>query len=262
MDKKTLVLIDHDGTLCQTSPTAYDSLRYALEHAVRTIEATPKFIELDSILSRLTGTTEKRLVQELISIYLVGPEKQQTFEDAFYTGRSNWYKTMKSHNEFVFDTYYPDVESMIQTAFEKGNFIFGLVTGNPSEVIDERLSPHIRHYFEINGKLFGSFGEESISRTELITSAIEKAETSLGFKPILDNLGFAENIFYIGDSKHDFISGIKAKVKTIYIPSRSLQNVKSIKNEEYIDVISSVLPNEILITNDCNSAEAKTFLGI
>lgn len=265
MDKHTqfLVLIDHDGTLCQTSPTAYDSLRYALDHALRVTKLTPKFIQLDAIISQLTGTTEKRLIEELISLYQVEKSKQKLFEEAFYKGRTNWYKTMKSHNEFVFDTYYPDMEQLIEAMAKKSNYHLGLVTGNPSSVIEERLSPHIKKRFISNKKLFGSFGEESDSRKGLIKLAIDKAKSLFeGFSIVKDANGFISNVFYIGDSKHDFIAGLKAKVKAIYIPSRSLQHVKSIKSEEYISLLEEVLEHEMLITNDCASEETFKFVNL
>ena len=258
-----LILIDHDGTLCQTNPTAYDSIRYALEHALRVLKITPKFTNLDSIMTQLTGTTEKRLIQEFVSIYQIMPSKAALFEASFYTGRTNWYKTMKSHDEFIFDTYYPDMEYLIDKAVSSSNCHLGLVTGNPSSVIDVRLAPHIREHFVNDGRLFGSFGEESISRTDLITQAIVKAQTAFeGFIPNRDVNGFLSNVFYIGDSKHDFIAGLSAKTKTIYIPSRSLQHAKLVKNEEYVVLLGEVLQGEMLVTNDCASAAALSFIGL
>jgi phosphoglycolate phosphatase-like HAD superfamily hydrolase len=259
----TLVLVDHDGTLCQTSPTAYDSLRYALEHALRLTKLTPKFIDLETILTQLTGTTEKRLIQELISVYQVALNKQSLFETSFYNGRANWYKTMKSHDEFVFDTYFPDMEFVIEKAVANPNYHLGLVTGNPVKVIEERLSPHIKKYFMQKGQIFGSFGEETSSRKELITSAITKAESTFpDFVPLTDVNGFFTNVFYIGDSKHDFIAGLSAKVKTIYIPSRSLQHAKLVQNEEYVKLLDEVLKGEAIVTNDCASSTTLTFLGL
>lgn len=258
-----LILIDHDGTLCQTSPTAYDSIRYALEHALRVVKLTPKLIDLDSIMTQLTGTTEKRLIQELISIYQIAPSKTSLFESSFYAGRTNWYKTMESHDEFIFDTYYPDMEFLIEKTIKNPNYHLGLVTGNPSTVIDVRLAPHIKTHFTHDGKLFGSFGEESISRTELITLAISKAEATFpGFVPTKDINGFLSNVFYIGDSKHDFIAGLSAKVKTIYIPSRSLQHAKLVRGEEYVQLLGEVLKDEMVVTNDCASSTTFDFIGL
>ena len=265
MTKQThvLILIDHDGTLCQTSPTAYDSIKYALEHALRVIQLTPKLIDLDSVMTKLAGTTEKRLIQELVNIYQVTPGKQSLFESSFYSGRTNWYKTMKSHDEFIFDTYYPDMEYLIEKAVNNPNYHLGLVTGNPSPVIDVRLATHIKKHFTQDGHLFGSFGEESISRTQLINLSISKAKATFpGFIPVRDTSGFLTNVFYIGDSKHDFIAGLSAKVKTIYIPSRSLQHVKSIRSEEYVQLLGEVLKDEMIVTNDLASQASLSFIGL
>lgn len=259
----SLILIDHDGTLCQTNPSAYDSINYAIENALRTIKLTPKFIDLDSIMTQLSGTTEKRLVQELISIYSIDLNKQSLFESSFYQSRTNWYKTMKSHNEFIFDTYYPDMEYLVKRIVDNPHFHLGLVTGNPSPVINIRLSPHIKDFFTQKKHLFGAFGEESTSRTELILKAITKSKSVFpGFIPIKNSNGFFKNIFYIGDSKHDFIAGLTARVKTIYIPSRSLQHTKSVKNEEYVQLIDNILGGELLVTNDCSSQTTLDFVGI
>ena len=259
----TLILIDHDGTLCQTSSTAYDSLQYALQHALRITKITPKIIDLDSILTQLTGTTEKRLIQELISFYQVAPSKQSLFESSFYKGRAIWYQNMKSHDEFVFDTYYPDMELLIEKTIAKPNYHLGLVTGNPLRVMEERLAPHISKYFTHDGHLFGSFGEEAVSRAELINSAVSKAQAIIpGFIPSRDTNGFLSNVFYIGDSQHDFIAGLSAKVKTIYIPSRSLQHSKLIRNEEYVKLLDEVLKGEMIVTNDCASSTTMSFIGL
>lgn len=258
-----LILVDHDGTLCQTSHTAYDSLKYAMEHAIRAVGEVQKFIDLDSIMSRLTGTTEKRLVRELISIFQIDTSKQELFESAFYVGRANWYRNMKTNAEFIFDTYFPDMEFLIQKASRIPSYHFGLVTGNPKPVIEERISPHIKDIFSQNGQLFGSFGEDSISRTQLILQAIQKAKLVFPtFSPTINQNGFATNVVYIGDSQADLSAGLKAKVKTIFVPSRSLQNVKFIKHEECYILLGEIFEDSMLITNDCSSPETFQFIGL
>lgn len=229
-----LILIDHDGTLCHTNELAYESIRYTAQKTCQDFQINPQqiLLDLDGIIADLTGTTEKKLVQTIIGKVGVSKESVNSFEKLFYINRANWYASMKNNREFIFDTYYPDTEMLMQKAIDKGKYYLMMVTGNPRRVIEERIANHVKKYFcDGNGNIIGSFGDEAADRQELITNAVKQASIFFpGFIPFSNPDGFITNVFYIGDSYNDLLAGLYAKVRTIWIPSRSLQVVKE-KNQ-------------------------------
>jgi phosphoglycolate phosphatase-like HAD superfamily hydrolase len=262
-EQHQLILIDHDGTLCQTNNMAFDSIKYAAKVACGG-ELLLSEADWDSIFSETAGTTEKNFVHNIALKTNFSISDIKKFEQDFYKARVNWYKSMRAHGEFILDTYYPDMENLILAAFEKENFHLMLVTGNPLAVMEERLSNHLRKYFvDEKDSLLGSFGEETTKHSELISKSITKATKAFpGFEPIKGDLGFCENVTYIGDSKHDFVAGLDGKVKTIWIPSRNLYVTKELRSEPYLQVFLKLLDKYTMITNDIFSPETLRFIGL
>lgn len=263
---ETLILIDHDGTLCNTNLNAFDSIKYAARTACESIKVDydKLNVDWDKLMTELRGTTEKNLVKHICYNYEIPYIQSGLFEERFYLARANWYANMKSYNEYVYDSYFPDAESLIHHAHNDPTKAIWLVTGNPKVVVSERLAPHIRKFFcNEFGDLMGAFGDEAFTRKELIFNAIDRAEKEYpGFRPVKNGFGFTTNVVYIGDGRHDFFAGLEAKVRTIWIPSRLLQEVKESLSLDYIRFMKNILPTQIEITNDLSSDSTLSFLGV
>ena len=80
--------------------------------------------------------------------------------------------------------------------------LLGLVTGNLEPIAWEKLrKAGIGHYFKVGG-----FGSDAINRTEIVKTAIRRAETA-GF--------MGDDIFFFGDTIHDVRAGSHAGVEPI-----------------------------------------------
>jgi phosphoglycolate phosphatase-like HAD superfamily hydrolase len=258
-----LFLIDHDGTLCQTNPFAFESIKYAALDAVNKLGHENKITtnDWDDIFSETSGTTEKNLARFICNMIGVPLEE---FEKYFYSSRANWFLQMKKSQEFIFDTYYPDAEFLINKVDASSDYHLMMVTGNPENVMDVRLSTHLRKHFCNDGdRILGGFGNECFSRQDLIKNAIEDAiKLFPDFVPSKNNFGFYDNVYYIGDGYKDFKAGIYAKVKTIWIPSRSLPMVKEKSSDEQIKLLMDVLGSNAIITNNLESKPVLDFIGL
>lgn len=87
---------------------------------------------------------------------------------------------------------------------KKNNVLVGLVTGQLEPFADIKLKRlGLNDYFKVGG-----FGNEDVSRTNLVKIAIKKAEDNFNFH-------FNNNVFLIGDTPRDMKAGREAGVKTI-----------------------------------------------
>jgi phosphoglycolate phosphatase-like HAD superfamily hydrolase len=263
---KYLVLVDHDGTLCDTNPIAYESIKYAFRLTVETLKLQVNTdIDWDKVFSETRGTTEKSLARYLSYLCGIPFDKTETFEKRFFHLRARWYENMRLEKEYVWDTYFPDAHQLVYKMSKRSEYALWLVTGNPKEVLKERLANSLLEIFSNKkGELMGVFGDRAYTRKELIELALaEAAQTIEGFKIERDSLGFAKNVFYLADSRSDFFAGIEAKVRTVWVPSRSLQTVIDTKTQDYVRFIKETLGDErMLITNDLYSQEAQRFMGL
>ncbi len=81
-------------------------------------------------------------------------------------------------------------------ALDKEGVLMGCVTGNLERIARAKLKKAgINDYFKLGG-----FGNDHISRTELVKLAIKRAQENFGFK--LDN-----NVFSVGDAPSDMRAG-------------------------------------------------------
>jgi len=257
---KKLILIDHDGTLCQTNPFAYESIKYATTDIINKLNLTTNISasDWDEIFCNTMGTTEKNLARSISNILGIGMDD---FDMWFYSSRANWYRSMQGKSEFIFDTYYSDAEYLIGELFNDPTNKIMMVTGNPEEVMNIRLSRHMKKYFcDEKDDILGGFGDECYTRQELIINAIADAKRLFGFIPMKNNSGFCDNVFYIGDGYNDFKAGITARVKTIWIPSRSLPAVREKVGNEHIKLLLDVLDNNVMVTNNLESKEVCDFV--
>ena len=262
---QTLILFDHDGTLCQTNPNSYDSIIYAAKDAAIFFKVPSIYLDVDwdSLFALTRGTTELNLIHEIAKLYTIKEADLDTFTSAFIKARANWYKATRLTGDTIHDTYHSDslqILDMIHTS-EKHKSI--LVTGNPRDVIEIRLSKHVRKYFASRSGLFGAFGEEAKTRDEIIRIAIEKSIAQFpDFKPVYSDDGYIINVIYIGDSSHDMIAGLMSKVQVILIPSRDLAQKIDYVADSYNRFLAKTFEKHILITNNLTNKDALLFLGL
>ncbi|MBN2015459.1 hypothetical protein JW766_01365 [Candidatus Dojkabacteria bacterium] len=261
---KKLILFDHDGTICKSNLNAYDSMTYAAEQAAKNLGIDIKKIEVEwsKVFNETRGTTEKNLVHYLVYLFHIPLDKFSEFERMFYLAREAWYKNMKKYKEFVYDLYYPDAEILIDKLKEKKDNILRLVTGNPSNVLKQRIANFLRSSFiDSEGELLGYFGESAYSRVDLISLAISSTQKEIeDFKPEYSDDGSIRNVYYIADSRADLFAALYAKIRIVWIASRTLQEVKDIESEDAMSYILKMHKNRILLTNNLEDEDVMEFL--
>lgn len=258
---QTVVLFDHDGTTCLTNENAYSSIQFAVREVAKILNLDISLIESswDQIFHETRGTTELYFLKVIFNKISTQKNTLEEFSKLYYSARANWYKNMKSYSQYTYDTYYPDAEELIFFCWKTPNIHLGIVTGNPEETMKERLATHLSEIF-LTPNSINTYGNEASTREDLIKLAIEKAKNTIpGFKLNI-NKNIATNVIYIGDSRADLFAGITAEVKTIWIPSRSLQNQKDAISEDSIVLLRKLLPNAIYVTNSLESDNVKEFI--
>lgn len=240
-NKHVLLMLDHDGTLCNTNENAFESIKSATISAsqIFTKDFTGENLDWNLVFSQTVGTTESYYVRVVANIISIPINQLKLFEERYYTARKNWYQNMINLNEYVWDTYYPDAEKLLLDTSKqhKIKIIKYLVTGNPQQVINERIPQHVRYHFsDTKGNLNGTFGDEGLSRKDLILKTVEKAIKQQDFKPVCNGNRIITNAYYIADSKNDLYAGIEARVRTVWIPSRSLQHLIVENNTQEVKI--------------------------
>lgn len=263
---KGLLLVDHDGTLCNSNHNAYESLKSAAYMTLNFMGFNSidiNGVDWNKIFSETSGTTELYYAKRLCHEFSIPRDKQDIFSNFLFKNRANWYTNSKSNGDYVWDTYYPDTEELIAKA-KNSNFSVQLVTGNPSLVIKERLPERIKLYFKSNtGEIEGTFGEEAETRADLILLAIKRfLQKHPNFKLKRNSEEYIENVIYVADSRSDLFSGIEAKMKTIWIPSRELIKVYEAKSQDFVKFMSETIGKSIFITNALDSREVYEFIGL
>jgi phosphoglycolate phosphatase-like HAD superfamily hydrolase len=260
-----LVLFDHDGTLCDTNPLAYESIKYAYKATLDSLKLeNNNDIDWNRIFTETSGTTEKNFIHYMSYIRNIPRETVSDFENKYYHFRAKWFETMRATGEYVWDSYYPDAHQLAYECVRRKNVTPWLLTGNPEIVLQERITNSLRDIFTGSGKdhkLQGVFGDESLSRSGMISLAIEKASKIFG-KDILkkNSHGFYKNIVYVADSRNDFFAGLEASIRTVWVPARKLQTVIEIKNQDYVKFIEKTVGKNIMITNDLSSKDAFDYI--
>jgi len=258
-----LIFFDHDGTLCNTNQNAYDSLIFAAKEAAKIIgiEVDEFTIDWNKVFAETAGTTEKNYIYQVSSYYNIPQLKFNKFEELFYQSRVNWYRNMKSHDEYIYDTYYPDAEVLIDNLAQDKNNILRLLTGNPTSTIKERISNSMRgRFLNSDRELLGYFGELTFTRSDLINYAIKDISIIFPNFTIENRDGFIKNVCYVADTKADLFACLKSQIKVVWIPSRKIQDIVKIQSDEALEYIIKSNPNQILLTNNLESKSVIDFI--
>ncbi len=263
-EQPKIILFDHDETLSFADPVEAASLLYAFHFASRQLKL-PKDSSLDVEMLRLKtkGTTEKFLVDYYCALAAMPPKLIEQFHTYFYFGRSKWYANMLTDGEYIVSNYYSDAVELLDRCVRSIGVRCGLVTGNPEAVAKVKVAPNVLRTFTHKRQIMAAFGDQASTRQELLHKVVEKIQAFWPeFSVELDNLGFAKNVFYIADSEADFFAGLDCHYRVIWVPSRTLSEVKQVAASKPIAYIAQMLKKQTLITNNLLSPSVLKFLNL
>lgn len=102
----------------------------------------------------------------------------------------------------------PGVEDLLLSLTKRHDVLVGLQTGNIEGAVDAKLGrSNLNQYFT-----FGGFGTDSYERSQIVTTAIRRAQAIAWDKTFNPS-----RITVIGDTPQDVKAGIEAGVKTIAV---------------------------------------------
>lgn len=102
----------------------------------------------------------------------------------------------------------PGVENLLKSLTKRKDVLVGLQTGNLRGAVEPKLSRgNLLRYFS-----FGGFGTDSDERSQIITTAIQRAES------LLNDINVRpENVTVVGDAPQDVRAGKAIGAKTIAV---------------------------------------------
>jgi phosphoglycolate phosphatase-like HAD superfamily hydrolase len=195
--KQKLVLFDIDGTLLKgESKVHFNSF----------IEGFKKILKMDVNPDEInhSGKTDKRIILELAERYGIPRKKVLSKLNEIYKIMIDFYKKNVNSDDGIKPN--DNVEKLISILKKKG-YILGLLTGNLEGIARTKIGKFdLNKYFS-----FGSFGQISENRSELLEDVIKQVESK--FRVNLSK----ENVFVFGDTRFDVEGGKEIGVKTIAI---------------------------------------------
>ncbi|MBU4350989.1 HAD hydrolase-like protein [Candidatus Parcubacteria bacterium] len=213
MNKNKLVLFDIDGTLIKKGNKKHTlSFSYAFEK-VYGIDASIDIIDH-------SGKSDKQVILEVL-------KKKGTSEQRIRSKIDEAMKEMAVFYEknIIGDKLYllDGVEELLRK-LEKNGVLLGLVTANLEPIARAKLkNVNLNDYFKLGG-----FGGEDENRTNLVKIAIKRAEDNFRFKS-------DKNIFVVGDTPRDVISGKEAGVRTIAVTTGKYSKEElKVENPDFI----------------------------
>ncbi len=200
MKSKKILLFDIDGTLLLTGGCG----KIALERAFL------DYFEIENAWGNLIpdGKTDPNIIDEIaqdrLSRTLSTKEHNQICE--LYLTYFNQEIDRASQFRLM-----PGVTNLLEILAKRSDVLLGIATGN-LEPAGWRKLKHgkIHNFFE-----FGGFGSDSRQRSEIVQTAIDRAEKLLGAKSP------REHIFVIGDTHHDVRAANQLGVKAIAVTTGS-----------------------------------------
>ena len=218
MEQK-LFLFDVDGTLMSSPSFLEEYQKYLGEQYSKYFNRS---IKID--FSGLHGGTERKNLRILLRRQNLEPSEKQ-MDELFEIAGNNY--IANSNNSVLLPYVLETVDFLSKSSF------LGVVTGNQETVARKKLQQAgLSKYLR-----FGSFGNESEDRSELVKLALKRSR-GFGWDGSLDNS------YVVGDTPTDVESGKSAGIKTVAVTTGSYSKEKLAEsNPDYI--ISSM--SELLI---------------
>ncbi len=206
--KDLLFLFDWDGVVVKPDEKSFSIMREALFDVLRDSSGLPRDVleerlgELSwpKIFDRTKGTTEPFLVKAVIEeLGCLGI--QDSIFARFVQRRAQLIENFNRERGLVnFDdgNIFSDAYELLASLKKKENAVIGLVTGNPSLVVESRLPNKIRDFFDF--WVGGDFGG---SRRDLVEEALRRARQEYGWKDVFKagpEKREVTNAYYLDDS--------------------------------------------------------------
>jgi len=191
MDK--LLLFDIDRTLLKNAKGHRDAFTHAFKE-VYNVNTT-----IDIITPH--GMTDQQIIIEVLKKNKLDEKEIKSKINICMQSMIQFYNEIKNKCEppIVLE----GVKNLLNE-FNKQNYLMGLVTGNLEPIAREKLERvGLNNFFKLGG-----FGNDNISRTELVKLAIKRAQEK-------HNFIYKDNVFLFGDAIQDMNAGHEAGVKTI-----------------------------------------------
>lgn len=179
---KTLLLFDIDGTIILNSVAGLTALTMAMESQYKVKLATQD-------VHASSGKTDFILLSELLES--AGIDKAAVYDEQL---RAVYIKHLQECVRLDPGIVAPGTIALLNRLTSLPEFTLGLGTGNFRQGAEVKLAYHnLNHFF-----VTGGFGEDGITRDEVIAKAVHRAEQK-------GNVGF-ERVVIIGDTPRDIES--------------------------------------------------------
>ncbi len=189
-----LVLFDVDKTLLMGSKVHFNALIKAVSEVYG--------IKNPAKIENLQGMTDLKIIYTILNVEHVDTKTIKSRLHECMTLMSVYFDRALKKTGLTVLAGVVDLLNELQSC----NVPMGLVTGNMEDIAWLKLDKvGLRDYFQ-----FGGFGDYAMERINLVGKAIDEAENLYG------KLN-RENIFVIGDTPRDIVSGQKLGVKTIAV---------------------------------------------
>ncbi|RLG12515.1 hypothetical protein DRN73_02225 [Candidatus Pacearchaeota archaeon] len=215
-----IVLFDIDNTLLKSTKSHQLSFAKALE----SIFKIPFTLE-DINKGNKPGTTDPEIIINALRRKNIPEEEIKEKLPLCYK------KTIEFFSKLIKDEgliILPGVKEFLES-LKNENIKLGLVTGNLEPIAWLKMEiTKLKPFFS-----FGAFGTDHPKREILVSLAIEKAKNL--FKTNID----LENVYLVGDTVRDVLSGKKAGVKTIAVATGNVS--KEELEEAKADIVVETL---------------------
>lgn len=192
----SVLLFDIDATLLLTGHAGTRAVNRAFQHlyglgeamgGVRPDGKTDPMIFREIIEGKLARLSPEREIPRITDVYL------EYLRDEIE--RSPGFRVLAG------------VRELLEALSRAEGFLLGLATGNFEEAAWIKLKrARLERYFD-----FGGFGSDAENRTEVVRTAVRRAERKLG-RPVCP-----ESVFVIGDTPRDILHAHEAGVRSVAV---------------------------------------------
>ena len=187
-----LVLFDIDKTLVKKSTGHKAAFSIAFKNVYG--------IDTNIDIIQHSGMTDQQIIYDVLRLNGLDDEKIKSKLDLCIKTMVDVFKNSSKDNNVIL----LDGVLELLTKLEKNDVLMGLVTGNLEPIGRGKMKiANLNHFFKIGG-----FGNENISRTELVKIAIKKAQFNFDFI-------FSDNVFLFGDTPQDMNAGKEAGIISV-----------------------------------------------
>lgn len=242
-----LYLFDYDGVWVQIQKESFSLMRQAIAETLsKHSQIHPSKLDTlqwNSIFDKTKGSTEHTFVSTVFNDLDIPTHARDPLFVQFIQERANLiadYNIKHGLRKFDENHVYLDTQELVRTLKDRfPTALFGLVTGNPLWVVEQRLPLELQNVFDI--RIGGEYGN---TRKDMLNLALVHAK-KLGWKGWKDKSGMFVNAFYVDDAKAGVLSALEGGFKTVFLdrpPNVDLTSFKtdSMRNDKFQDDLEVV----------------------